>query len=164
MTDGQVVGVDATDAEIVELLQLDARRTQQDIAHRVKLSQPAVAERIKKLEERGIVIGYGARVDPGKLGQDITAFVGVGISHPKYFEGFAKRVSALPEIQEAHRVAGRDSYLLKIRTTNTRTLDDILVRVLRTIPGVTRTETTVVLASVKEETFVPVSRPEERSS
>ncbi len=150
-----------TDADIVELLQQDARRTQLDIAHRVKLSQPAVAERIKKLEERGVVTGYVARVDPGKLGQDITAFVGVGISHPKYFDGFAKRVAALPEIQEAHRVAGRDSYLLKIRTTTTRTLDDILVRVLRTIPGVTRTETTVVLASVKEETFVPVSRPQE---
>lgn len=159
MKDG---AVDAVDAEIIELLQIDARRTQQDIAHRVSLSQPAVAERIKKIEERGLIVGYAARVDPAKLGQDITAFVGVGISHPKYFEGFAKRVAALPHIQEAHRVAGRDSYLLKIRTPNTTTLDDILVRVLRTIPGVTRTETTVVLASIKEETFVPVASKESR--
>jgi len=153
--------VDGTDADIIELLQLDARRGQQDIASRVHLSQPAVAERIKKIEERGLIRGYVARVDPTKLGQDVTAFVGVGISHPKYFDGFAKRVAALPEILEAHRVAGRESYLLKIRTTNTRTLDDILIRVLRTIPGVTRTETTVVLASIKEETFVPVLRKEE---
>jgi Lrp/AsnC family leucine-responsive transcriptional regulator len=58
---------------------------------------------------------------------------------------------------EAHRVVGRDSYLLKIRTTNTETLDALLVGILRTIPGVTRTETTVVLASIKEETFVPVA-------
>lgn len=153
--------MDGTDADIIELLQLDARRGQQDIASRVHLSQPAVAERIKKIEERGLIRGYVARVDPTKLGQDVTAFVGVGISHPKYFDGFAKRVAALPEILEAHRVAGRESYLLKIRTTNTRTLDDILIRVLRTIPGVTRTETTVVLASIKEETFVPVLRKEE---
>jgi Lrp/AsnC family leucine-responsive transcriptional regulator len=153
--------VDGTDADIVELLQQDARRTQQDIAHRVKLSQPAVAERIRKLEERGLIRGYVARVDPIKLGQDVTAFVGVSISHPKYFDSFAKRVDGLPEILEAHRVAGRESYLLKIRTTNTRTLDDLLIRVLRTIPGVTRTETTVVLASIKEETFVPVARNEE---
>lgn len=153
--------MDPTDADIIELLQQDARRTQLDIAHRVKLSQPAVAERIRKIEERGLIRGYVARVDPTKLGQDVTAFVGVNISHPKYFDGFARRVDALPEILEAHRVAGRESYLLKIRTTNTRTLDDLLIRVLRTIPGVTRTETTVVLASIKEETFVPVPRREE---
>lgn len=155
--------MDPKDAEIVEALQHDARRTQQEIAHRVKLSQPAVAERIKKLEERGVITGYVARVDPVKLGQDVTAFVGVGIAHPKHFEGFARRIAELPEIQEAHRVAGRESYLLKVRTKNTRTLDHLLVRVLRTIPGVTRTETTVVLASDKEETFVPVALREEDS-
>ena len=127
----------------------------------MKLSQPAVAERIRKLEERGVITGYVARVDPVKLGQDVTAFVGVGIAHPKYFDAFAKRVHELPEILEAHRVAGRESYLLKVRTTNTRTLDHLLVRVLRTIPGVTRTETTVVLASVKEDTFVSAAQPEE---
>lgn len=153
--------MDAVDAEILELLQRDARRTQQDIAQRVRLSQPAVAERIRKLEERGIITGYAAKVDPLKLGKDITAFVGVGISHPKYFDGFARKLEELPEILEAHRVAGRDSYVLKIRTENTRTLDELLVRVIRTIPGVTRTETTVVLASVKEDTFIPASGPKE---
>ena len=152
--------VDSVDAEIIELLQRDGRRTQQDIAQRVKLSQPAVADRIKKLEERNIITGYAARVDPLTLGQDITAFVGVAISHPKHFDAFAKRIAALDEILEAHRVAGRSSYLLKIRTTNTATLDALLIGILRTIPGVTRTETTVVLASIKEETFVPVPRGE----
>ncbi|MFO0728973.1 MAG: Lrp/AsnC family transcriptional regulator [Myxococcota bacterium] len=149
--------MDSVDVEIVELLQRDGRRTQQDIAHRVKLSQPAVADRIRRLEDRGVITGWSARVDPQKLGQDITAFVGVGISHPKHFEAFAKRITELDEVQEAHRVVGRNSYLLKIRTTNTKTLDELLVGILRTIPGVTRTETTVVLASVKEETFVPVA-------
>jgi Lrp/AsnC family leucine-responsive transcriptional regulator len=153
--------MDPKDAEIVEALQRDGRRTQQEIAQRVKLSQPAVAERIRKLEERGVILGYTARVDPSKLGQDVTAFVGVGISHPKYFEAFSRRVGELPEILEAHRVAGRDSYLLKVRTMNTHALDHLLIRVLRTIPGVTRTETVVVLASIKEDTFVPVAPREE---
>ena len=87
--------------------------------------------------------------------------MGVAISHPKHFDVFAKRIAALDEILEAHRVAGRSSYLLKIRTTNTATLDALLIGILRTIPGVTRTETTVVLASIKEETFVPVPRGEQ---
>jgi Lrp/AsnC family leucine-responsive transcriptional regulator len=155
--------MDRKDVEIIEALQRDGRRTQHEIAQRAGLSQPAVAERIRKLEERGVITGYAARVDPTKLGQDVTAFVGVGISHPKYFDSFARRVGELPEVLEAHRVAGRDSYLLKVRTTNTRTLDHLLVRVLRTTPGVTRTETTVVLASVKEDTFVPVAGREEEA-
>jgi Lrp/AsnC family leucine-responsive transcriptional regulator len=155
--------VDAKDHEILDALQRDGRCTQQEIAQKVRLSQPAVAERIRKLEERGVITGYVARVDPAKLGKDVTAFVGVGISHPKYFDGFAKRIEDLPEILEAHRIAGRDSYLLKVRTKNTRTLDDLLVHVLRIVPGVTRTETTVVLASIKEDTFVPPSKEEAES-
>jgi Lrp/AsnC family leucine-responsive transcriptional regulator len=149
------------DAEIIEALQRDGRCTQQEIATRVRLSQPAVAERIKKLEDRGVITGYVARVDPVKLGQDVTAFVGVAISHPKYFESFERRIGELGEVLEAHRVAGKESYILKVRTTNTRTLDHLLVRVLRTIPGVTRTETTVVLSSVKEDSFVQVTHEEE---
>ncbi|MCK6550754.1 Lrp/AsnC family transcriptional regulator [Myxococcota bacterium] len=146
--------MDRIDARIIELLQADARRTQGDIAQRVGLSQPSVAERIKKLEERGYIRGYTAKVDPRRLGLDITAFVGVGIAHPKYFDSFEKKLAAMPEVQEAHRVAGRDSYLLKIRAQNTHALDEILVGTLRTIPGVTRTQTTIVLQSTKEETFV----------
>jgi Lrp/AsnC family leucine-responsive transcriptional regulator len=153
--------VDRVDAEILEALQRDGRCTQLEIASRVRLSQPAVAERIKKLEDRGVITGYLARVDPVKLGKDVTAFVGVAISHPKYFESFERRVGELEEVLEAHRVAGKESYLLKVRTTNTRTLDHLLVRVIRTIPGVTRTETTVVLSSVKEDSFVPVNQGEE---
>jgi Lrp/AsnC family leucine-responsive transcriptional regulator len=153
--------VDRKDAEIIKALQLDGRRTQQEIAQLAGLSQPAVAERIRKLEERRIITGYAARVDPAKLGLEVTAFVGVALSHPKYFEAFDRRVRELPEVLEAHRVAGRDSYLLKVRLPTTRHLDHLLVRVLRTIPGVTRTETTVVLASLKEDTFVPVAFEEE---
>lgn len=146
--------MDRIDARIIELLQADARRTQGDIAHRVGLSQPSVAERIKKLEERGYIRGYTAKVDARRLGHDITAFVGVGIAHPKYFDSFERKLASMSEVQEAHRVAGRDSYLLKIRAQNTRALDEILVGTLRTIPGVTRTQTTIVLQSTKEETFV----------
>lgn len=92
----------------------------------------------------------------------MTAFVGVGIEHPKFFENFTKKVLAMPEVLECHRVAGEDSYLLKVRTTNTRRLDQLLVETLRTIPGVTRTFTTIVLSSAKEDARVHVD-PEEHA-
>lgn len=153
--------MDNVDLRIVDLLQQNGRATQLEVARAVGLSQPAVAERIRKLEERGVITGYVARVDGAALGADITAFVGVGIEHPKFFDGFTKKVKGLDEVLECHRVAGEDSYLLKIKTRNTRTLDRLLVEVLRTIAGVTRTHTTIVLASIKEESHVHAFAGEE---
>src|SRR3954469_16516682 len=147
--------MDVTDQRLVDLLQRNGRATQLEIAKVVGMSQPAVAERIRKLEERGVITGYAARVDASWLGSDITAFIGVGIEHPKYFDGFARKVLNLDEVLECHRVAGQDSYLLKVKTRNTRTLDRLVVEVLRTIAGVTRTSTTIALASMKEVTRVP---------
>lgn len=155
--------MDAIDLRILEILQRDARVTQQDIARRVKLSQPSVADRIRKLEARGVILGYFAKVDPAHLGKDITAFIGVGISHPKYFEQFGKKVLAIPDILECHRVAGNESYLLKIRTENTKSLDRLLVEQLRTIPGVFRTETTLVLSSIKEDLALSIHVEQESS-
>jgi Lrp/AsnC family transcriptional regulator, leucine-responsive regulatory protein len=151
--------MDELDSRIVDLLQRDGRATQLEISRTVGMSQPAVAERIRKLEDKGVITGYAARVDPAKLGKDITAFIGVSIEHPKYFEGFARKVLAMPEVLEAHRVAGQDSYILKVRTSNTKTLDTLLVETLRTISGVTRTHTTIVLSSIKEETYVSPEVP-----
>ena len=146
--------MDATDERLVALLQANGRATQLELAKEIGLSQPATAERIRKLEERGVILGYAARVDAAKLGKDVTAFVGVSIEHPKYFDAFAKKVLAHPDVLEAHRVAGADSYLLKVKTTNTASLDKLLVEELRTIAGVTRTHTTIVLQPVKETTAV----------
>jgi Lrp/AsnC family leucine-responsive transcriptional regulator len=148
------MNLDPIDLILINLLQRDARTTQVQLAKAVGLSQPAVAERIKKLEEKGVIRGYVAQVDAVALGKDITAFVGVTIEHPKFFDGFMKKVKSMPDVLEAHRVAGNDSYLLKVRTENTRSLDVLLVETLRTIPGVTRTHTTIVLTSIKEETLV----------
>ncbi len=152
------VSMDWIDHRLVQALQVDGRATQLELSKQVKLSQPATAERMRKLEDAGVITGYSARVDATKLGKDVTAFVGVSIEHPKYFEQFAKKVLGLDEVLECHRVAGADSYLLKVKTATTGTLDALLVETLRTIPGVTRTNTTIVLASVKEETRVHVAK------
>src|SRR5437870_3364185 len=140
---------DPIDYQILDLLQSDGHATQTDIASAVGLSQPAVADRVKKLEERGAIRGYVARLDARAMGNDIRAFVGVRISHPKHNDAFARRILDLPEVLECHRVAGLDTYLLKVVTKDTSSLDQLVSDALRRIPGVTRTHTTVVLSAVK---------------
>ena len=149
--------LDPIDYQILDLLQRDARTTQVEIATTVGLSQPSVADRIRKLDASGAVLGYVARLDPRALGNDIRALVGVRIAHPRYHDAFTRRILYLPEVQECHRVAGLDSYVLKVMARNTTALDDLLSGTLRRIPGVTSTTTTVVLATVKETTAVPIS-------
>lgn len=151
------------DYKILELLQKNARATQSDVAATVGLSQPAVAERMKKLEQEGFITGYSARVDARKLGKDITAFIGVGINHPKHNVGFARRILAIPDVLECHHVTGQDSYLLKIVTESTETLDRLISEHIRTIAGVTRTHTTIVMSTVKELSHVMPSRAEAQS-
>lgn len=148
--------MDTIDYRILDLLQQDARTTQVQIAAAVGLSQPSVAERIRKLDASGAVLGYVARLDPRAMGNDIRAFVGVRISHPRHHDAFTRRILQITEVLECHRVAGLDSYLLKVVARDTAALDDLLSETLRRIPGVTRTTTTIVLASVKETTAVPL--------
>ena len=146
--------LDPIDYKLLDLLQQDARMTQLEMAAEVGLSQPAVAERMRKLEQEGIITGYSARVDGKKLGKDITAFIGVRIEHPKYNAGFGKKVLAIPDVLECHRITGPDSYLLKVVTEDTESLDRLISDLLRHIPGVTRTLTTVVTSSIKEGSHV----------
>jgi Lrp/AsnC family transcriptional regulator, leucine-responsive regulatory protein len=151
-----VSAFDPIDYQILALLQADAQTTQMEMAEAVGLSQPAVADRIRKLEERGAITAYVARLDARLLGNDIRAFVGVRIAHPRHHDGFIRKILDIPEVLECHRVAGLDSYLLKVVTRNTETLDQLISDTLRRIGGVTRTHTTVVLSTVKEETQIPL--------
>jgi Lrp/AsnC family leucine-responsive transcriptional regulator len=155
------MALDPIDYRIVQLLQRDARTTQVQIAAAVGLSQPSVADRIRKLEESGVVRGYVARVDERRMGNDIRAFIGVRISHPRHHEAFARRIQSIPEVLECHRVAGLDSYLLKVITRDTGALDDLLSGTLRRLAGVTRTDTTIVLSTVKDTTEVPLQQRKE---
>lgn len=149
--------LDAIDYKLIELLQQNARMTQMEMASAVGLSQPAVAERMRKLEQEGIIRGYAARVNARKLGKDISAFIGVSIEHPRYNAGFAKKILALPDVLECHRVTGSDSYLLKVVTENTESLDRLISELLRVIPGVTRTLTSIVTSSIKEGSHITPS-------
>src|SRR5438128_1457285 len=96
--------VDLIDYKLLDLLQAHGRASQLELAQAVGLSQPAVADRIRKLEEQGAITGYTALVDARRLGKDITAFIGVVTNHPRYNYSFAKEIADIPEVLECHRV------------------------------------------------------------
>jgi Lrp/AsnC family leucine-responsive transcriptional regulator len=147
------------DSKAVQLLMHNGRATWADLAQQLGLSAPAAADRVHRLEARGIIRGYAALVDPEGAGYPLAAFVAVALDRPDRRNAFLKRIAALPEVAECHHVAGDDDYLLKVRCRSTRDLDRLLVESLKTIPGV-RTRTTVVLATAKESVMVPLVEEE----
>lgn len=147
--------MDAIDVRLVSLLQASGRVSQNELAHAVGLSAPAVAERIRKLEDRGVIRQYTAIVDPRTIGMDVTAFVSVVISGSRYYNGFTQKVESEPEILECHSVTGAGSHLLKIRTSSTATLERLLSDI-QAWPGVQSTTTSVVLSTLKEIMGAPL--------
>jgi Lrp/AsnC family leucine-responsive transcriptional regulator len=147
---------DAIDRSILKVLQADCKTSLADIGKVVGLSAPSVVERIRKLEDRGIIRGYHAQLDAHLLGLDVAAFIGVSMNYPKGIAAVEKRVLSLPEVLECHHVTGGHTLLLKVRTVDTGALEALISR-LRSIPGVERTETMVVLSTRAERTALAVA-------
>ena len=147
--------MDSIDSTIVTTLLSDGREPWARIGERVGLTGPAVAERVRRLEERGVIRGYAAVVAPEAAGFPLTAFVFVTLQAPQHRPAFLARVAALPEIQECHHVTGDDDYLLKVRCRGALDLDRLLTDELKGGPGVVRTRTQVALRSDKESVALP---------
>lgn len=141
--------IDEIDIKILFILQNNGRSHLADIAKEVDLSSPAVMERVKKLESSGIIKGYQAVLDPKKVGKDVTAFVGVSVAHQKYIDAFSALMLRQRDVLECHHVTGEESFILKVKTANTDSLEKLLAEI-RSLEGVTGTVTKVVLSSVKE--------------
>jgi Lrp/AsnC family transcriptional regulator, leucine-responsive regulatory protein len=154
-------GVDATDLRILDLLQVNARETQADIARSVGLAPSAVLERLRKLEARGAVRGYTAEVDPRVLGLGMLAFVAVRTDESGSETAVADALAQSPEVLEVHHVAGDDCYLVKVRTRDAEHLGQLLRTRFSRIPGVRSTRTTIVLETVKETSRLPIPVAEE---
>jgi len=144
--------LDETDRQIIAMLQQNARISNAEIGRSVGLTASSVYERVRKLEERGVIQGYTAIVDPAALGKPILAFVRVQ-SVPNV-ASFEQVVRDHPEIQECHELAGEDWYIVKLRVKDTAELRRMLVA-LRTAAGSTATITMIVLQTVKENQPVP---------
>jgi Lrp/AsnC family leucine-responsive transcriptional regulator len=142
--------LDSLDYKILEHLSSNGRATWADLAHILGLSAPSTAERVKRLEEKRVIVGYSAILNHRSLGYSITAFIAVSLSHPKYMAGFLKSIEEMVEAEECHHVAGDDDYVLKVRCKDTKHLDNFLNENLKILPGILRTRTTIVLSSSKE--------------
>lgn len=119
------------------------------IAEEVGLSVPSVSERMRKLEERGVITGYHAVVDAKRLHIDITAFIRVMVDRSEHYEAFVDRALALDEVLEVHSVTGEGSHIMKVRTRNTTSLERLLSQV-QAWPGVHGSSTSIVLSTFKE--------------
>lgn len=148
--------IDETDHRILTLLQDDARLPNAEIARRLGMAASAIHERIKKLEARGLIQGYEARLDPGPLGRKLLAFVFVRSDELPGEALTGDRLAAIPEVLEVHHVAGEDCYLAKVRCSDTEELGRLLRQRFGSIPTVRSTRTTIVLGTLKESGKLPL--------
>ncbi len=144
---------DAIDIQILNILQKDARIANVEIARQVGLAPSAVLERVRKLEESGVIRGYATEIDAARVGLGLTAFVFVRTSGCGTIDSI---LAAIPEVLEVHDVAGEDCYLLKVCAKDTEELGKLLRDKLKPIPEIVSTRTTVVLRTIKEKSVLPI--------
>lgn len=148
--------LDALDLKLLRLLAADARASWADLAKALRLSGPAVADRVHRLVDRGVIRGFTVLIDPDAVNAGLTAFIAVTLERPRNRARFLQRVRATPAILECHHTAGDDDFLLKVRCANTSALEELLTSALKSLPGIARTRTTVVLGTVKETVTPPL--------
>ncbi|HET7397119.1 MAG TPA: Lrp/AsnC family transcriptional regulator [Intrasporangium sp.] len=146
------------DRRLVELLVADGRMSFTDLGRATGLSTSAVHQRVRRLEERGVISGYRAVVSPVQLGLPLTALVSVTPFDPSAPDDVPQRLAPIREIEDCHSVAGVESYILKVRVATPGDLEDLLARI-RSAANVS-TRTTVVLSTPWEGRSVSSPAPE----
>jgi Lrp/AsnC family leucine-responsive transcriptional regulator len=147
--------IDAIDHKILAILQDAGRTSHAEIGRSLGMAASAIFERVKKLEERGFIRGYGAFLDPAAMELSLLAFLSVRTEDPVGGDATARALAKRPEILEVHHVAGEDCYLAKVRVKDTAALSKLLKEV-GAIEGVRATRTTVVLETTKEAARLPI--------
>lgn len=151
--------IDDVDAKILTTLQENARISNAEIARRLEMAPSAIFERIRKLEERGVIKGYTARINPRVLGLGMLAYVFVRTEDGMGGCDIAKRLAEIPDVLEVHVIAGEDCYLVKVRAEDTDALFRLLQEQFKGIASLQSTKTTIVLNTVKESTRLRISIP-----
>lgn len=147
--------MDDLDYKALSLLMERGRAPWTELGEHLELSAPAAAERVRKLEEHGVILGYRAIPNPDALGYPLIAFVHVTLGSAAQRSAFLKAVARHEQVVECHHIAGDDEYLLKVRCRGTGDLDQFLSVTLKDRIGVSRARTTIALTTVKETTAIP---------
>jgi Lrp/AsnC family leucine-responsive transcriptional regulator len=154
-----IENLDRFDRAILTVLAEDGRISITDLAKRIGLSKSPAQARLRRLEEAGVILGYRAILDPIRLGLDHVAFVEVRLTDTREtaLAAFNAAVAAIPEIEQAHLIAGNFDYLLKVRTSDMRSYRRVLAERLSTLPNVAATSTYVAMQAVKEDGLADVT-------
>ena len=150
--------MDEIDKRLLRLLQRDGRMTNVELARQAHLSPPATHERIRRLQQDGVIEGYSVRLNAGKLQRALLIFVEVLLDRTTgdVFEAFAAAVRSQPEVLECHMVAGGFDYLVKVRMKDMAAYRVFLADTLITMPGVRETRTYAVMEEVKDTSVLPL--------
>lgn len=147
--------LDETDITILNHLQKNGRAQRNTLAELVHLSVPSVSERMRKLEDRGLIQEYNAILDAALFNFDITAFIFVEVDGSHNYPKFVDQVTKEPEVLECHSITGDGSHILKLRTKNTSSFERFLSKI-QSWEGVKRTRSNIVLSSFKETRTLPI--------
>lgn len=142
--------MDSIDIEILDVLKQNGRATASEISKKVNLSLPAVAERIRKMEDTNIIEQYTVRINREKINQKLLAFVLINIEKAEYIQEFRDTIIQFNSVLECHHIAGEYDYLLKILVEDTSALEDFLSNDLKKIKGVVKSNTIIALLTIKE--------------
>ena len=138
--------MDDIDRMLVDALRSNERESYAELGRRVGLSPPAVHDRVARLEATGVITGYHAAVSPAAVGLGVGALVGIYLSDSAEQDEVAARLETVPQIEDCWLVAGEEAFVVKVRVADVDALEHLL-GVLRRVPGVARTVTTVVLST-----------------
>jgi len=154
--------MDAVDNKIIELLQANARITNVELARANNMAPSSMLDRVRRLEERGVIKGYTTLLDPQKIGVSVEAIVMIclGRHQERSIDTFEDSVRAIPEVRACWHVAGRYDYALLVAVRNIEHLGDLIKRELSSIPGIEKQETFLTLSTVKEDRGVSIPTPE----
>ncbi|HUH25670.1 MAG TPA: Lrp/AsnC family transcriptional regulator [Flavobacterium sp.] len=143
--------LDHIDYEILRIMQENARINNADIARQLNMAPSAILERVKKLEQKEVILQYNAKINPEAVDQGMLSFIFIKATEIIGQQEIAYLLSEIPEVQEVHDIAGDDGYLIKVRTRDAAGLIDVMRNHLSRIDGILSTRTTIVLQTIKEQ-------------
>jgi Lrp/AsnC family leucine-responsive transcriptional regulator len=150
--------LDKVDLQILTHLQPNSCLSNAALAKKLDMAPSAVLERVKKLENKGVIEGYPTRIKPEALNLKLLAFIFIKTSEGPGNANVAKQLSKIPEVLELHHIAGDDCYLLKMRANDPQSLIQIMRERFSKIPNIVSTKTTIVLETWKEENKLPIPK------
>ena len=148
--------LDAIDLKILAKLQESGRESASNIAENIKVSVPTITERMRKLQESGVILGFQAILNPSDLGLDVSAIITVISGSSQYYKEVTIEAKKTSEVVQCFSTTGNGSHTLLVTTKNSNTLEELL-RKIQSWPGVTRTETQIILSSYKDGIILPLS-------